>query len=663
MNPLNGIEDFIRRCPFVAGVYEVHALDCAGQGLLLRLRFADKDEPLRDGVRQVATIELPQCNFVLPPQRPTSDQAEAEDIHQRVFSALVRAGAQHPGLRVEDLRRLHQAARREHYIELFSDLNALTTGLLGHLVGSLGTRVSRVVVASSSIDILHEYQSLSRHSAARRRAHAEMARALALLDQLRIDTPVHIHQLPPGASRYFKRKGGDSSAGEEHHAEQGTSVSEDRQMVAAFWDYQQTSNPRLPVFLITSDFSLAHVCHAERVPYLFARSPHEVRKQQAHKPHPLQPKTLFFDPFALALRFCAPHYVLWELALIFRRINIVPVPLNGVPTAEGLEPATSEGPAVPPQDPQEDTPAPPLGPFSLCYEGARHWPGEHPPICLGPLLQDSPAVPASANQGPDTSSRGDDGATPGGGQGRLRVKLDSLLAVLPTRPRQSRNIASFPSKDEDQLRQLRQIGEQTGLFSIDGEKVLAGDRLNALLNALKKNDYISVNDIFRRQPAYGRLLDSLASGEPFPPSRVAGTAPGWAIMLGAVYKTKEGVHYGLAEIGDVLFATTVRETHSEISQGMQAVPLPRILDQVCQKLKISPVRFEAMLLPALRSGELKDFEVQRATIQEDIPQHPILVWPEDARTAKSYLRVLEPGRGLLLGGTLYSSLVRRSEVA
>lgn len=164
MNPLNGIEDFIRRCPFVAGVYEVHALDCAGQGLLLRLRFADKDEPLRDGVRQVATIELPQCNFVLPPQRPTSDQAEAEDIHQRVFSALVRAGAQHPGLRVEDLRRLHQAARREHYIELFSDLNALTTGLLGHLVGSLGTRVSRVVVASSSIDILHEYQSLSRHS-------------------------------------------------------------------------------------------------------------------------------------------------------------------------------------------------------------------------------------------------------------------------------------------------------------------------------------------------------------------------------------------------------------------------------------------------------------------------------------------------------------------
>lgn len=188
-------------------------------------------------------------------------------------------------------------------------------------------------------------------------------------------------------------------------------------MVAAFWDYQQTSNPRLPVFLITSDFSLAHVCHAERVPYLFARSPHEVRKQQAHKPHPLQPKTLFFDPFALALRFCAPHYVLWELALIFRRINIVPVPLNGVPTAEGLEPATSEGPAVPPQDPQEDTPAPPLGPFSLCYEGARHWPGEHPPICLGPLLQDSPAVPASANQGPDTSSRGDDGATPGEARG------------------------------------------------------------------------------------------------------------------------------------------------------------------------------------------------------------------------------------------------------
>src|SRR5207249_2018378 len=173
------------------------------------------------------------------------------------------------------LFRSHRVARREGHVELFSDLNALSTGLVRQLVSSLGRRCCRVVISSSSIDVLHEYQgNQKRADQDTFLRRAEMARCLATLEELRQEVAVHVHPLPPGATSYMRRTGAEPPLPDETAGI--TYVSEDRQMVAAFWHYLSTTNPRVPVRLVTADFSLARVCAAERVPFLFAKTPYEV---------------------------------------------------------------------------------------------------------------------------------------------------------------------------------------------------------------------------------------------------------------------------------------------------------------------------------------------------------------------------------------------------
>src|SRR5713101_5854006 len=89
-------------------------------------------------------------------------------------------------------------------------------------------------------------------------------------------------------------------------------------MVAAFWDYSATGRPRIPLFLVTADLALAHVCAAERVPFVFARAPRE-------SAHAFAPDALWFDPYALAFQTCLAHAVLWELCVVLGTINVRPV--------------------------------------------------------------------------------------------------------------------------------------------------------------------------------------------------------------------------------------------------------------------------------------------------------------------------------------------------
>jgi hypothetical protein len=107
------------------------------------------------------------------------------------------------------------------------------------------------------------------------------------------------------------------------------------------------------------------------------------------------------------------------------------------------------------------------------------------------------------------------------------------------------------------------------------------------------------------------------------------------------------------------FEEAVRREHAEAGQGDAAVPLPEILDRVCMALRLSPIRFEAMLGASLSSGSLVDYETQRATVEHELPEHTVLVAPSSAEIGH-FLRRMVPGRGILVGGTLVSSLVRRA---
>jgi hypothetical protein len=623
---------FLASRSFKRGEYDVDAPREGGaRRTLLRLVFDREDG---EGVRRIPVASLP---------------ADLR-LYERslVASALVRAGVQHPGLRDEDLVMLHREASSEHHVELFTDLNALTTGLLQHVARSLGGAVARVVISSSSIDILHEYQGrISRKTTENgdflRRA--EMARALRLLEEMRRDVPVHVHQLPPGASRYFQRKSAASSQGEDPGGDTSaeldplTFISEDRQMIAAYWDYMTRDNPRLPVRLITSDFALAHVCVAERLPFLFARSPFEIWREPAG-PEACEPRLLWLDPFALALRFATPDAILWELCSVFERLVV--------------------------HSPDD------VG-FSLGYEPRAHLPGACTQVHEGPAKPEPPPVPPRQPPKEALAAGDSKGATkaPAGAPrhkpqkpppvrsepSRLAIRLPLVLDALPSTPGGRISLAVV-KVEGTALRQLEQIGLETRLYQVGSAEIEAGPALAALIAALEAQDYLAVNAIFRKVRAYDEALREAAGTGLLPNAKSGGTATGWAVMLGAAYKTNSGACYGLAEVSAKTFAEAIAQAHAECGEGRAAVPLPEILDRVCRALSLSPIRFEAALDKYLREGTLTGYEAQRATISMDLPEHDVLVAPSAAEHGH-YLRHLVPGKGVVLGGSLVSSLVLR----
>ena len=607
------LREFVERRSFKAGSYAVSALTTDGRLPLLDFEVPSDDEP---GSRHVPAVMW---------------AAGLGEHHQRlVQAALVRAGARHPGLRDDDLARLHRVAGDFRHVEVFTDLNALTTGLLGHVVRSLGPGVGRVVIASCSVDVLHEYQSMVRRvdDAQAFLRRAEMARALRVLDGLRQHVPVHVHQLAPGTARYFHRNSAQPPGAAE--TEGGTFISEDRQMIGAFWDYVTTNNPRLPVHLVTSDFALAHVCAAERVPFLFAPSPFDAwRSSKA-----AGPDLLWFDPFALALRAIPPHALLWELSLVYGGVNV--------------EPAL----------PAADNPS-----FGLSYVHGDHLPGHPERLAIGPVIAARVATsgkrPAGGRPRARSASPADGPAPPGGASRtdrRLKLTVSAIAPVLPTRPTQAVPLTNFRLADDDSLRQLRYVGDITGLYKVTADTVEAGESLEALLAALKKADYVGVNAIFRRHVPYDRVLREADAGAPFPSSKEAGSATSWAIVLGAAYKSADRVRYGLDPVSDEAFEQAVVRAHA--AGRSASVPLPDVIDHVCTQLRISPIRFEAMLGQALGKGALAQFETQRATVSAKIPAHPVLVFPTSAAST-SYLRDFEPGKGAVVGGRLMGTLVRR----
>lgn len=643
-------QELVRRCAFREGEYKVSVHPAGGEARALVLLRFDRDDA--EGIRHLPEVSIPSG---LGPFDKSL-----------LCSALVRAGVRHPGLLDEDLRDLHRAARAEHHIELFADLNALNTGLLVQLVNSLGSAVARVVLSSSSIDVLHEYQGRLDKNDVRggdflRRA--EMSRSLRMLDELRRTVPVHIHQLPPGASRYFARgAAGPVRRQTDPRREESdipppndelTFISEDRQMIAAFWDYVMTTNPRLPLRLVTSDFSLAHVCVAERVPFLFARSPYEVWRDlgegraehqgsgstrpsgdQANENavQPVAPEVLWFDPFAPALRCCTAQAILWELCIVFGRLDVI---------------STGTG-------------------FRMSYVRRDHLPGRREEIRIEDILSDTqePAIGAGKSaevpRGQKQRTRAVKRTAVGeGAEPSLQIKLAEFLELLPTASGTRTPWEGLPLS-EKQAGQIRDIGDATGLLRCDDRFIEAGPSLPELVRCLEKRAYIAINDIFRRVPAYDRVLKEASSSGVFPRSRVGGTAPGWAVILGAAYKTKDGVRYGLATVSEDEFARAVLHAHAELGQGSRAVPLPAILDKVCNQLRLSPVRFEGMLEAALGRGLLSGYEAQRATIDLDLPRHKVIVSPAVAEIGH-FLREMAPGQGIVLGGTLVSSLVQRGE--
>jgi hypothetical protein len=625
--------DLIRDIAFEKGLWEVRAIARDGARPLLQFTLALTEE---DDSRR-------------PPELHWVPNVAPVDL-ERVVDALVRAGVRHRGLKDEDLRILHYAAAHGGHIELFADLNALKNGLVQYVVRSLGRSVGRVVVSSSSIDVLHEYQALARRQDDGSRKYLaswEMGRALQVLDELRQDVPVHVHQLPVGAARYVRRVKAEPTItgtgdGDEQEDPQLTFISEDRQMVGAYWDYATSTNPRLPLHLITSDFALAHVCSAERVPFLFARAPREVwRGDMVGRP---KLETLWFDPFAMALRTCLTHQILWELCLVFGQLNVVPIASTGAG-------------------------------FSLTYDPRDQAPGREPDLRRGPLLIEKAATPPPSKSGSPGLSKP---KKPGGGKGpakpkksvdiadtdsgkgpsKLRVSLQSLVEILPTHVNQRIPFAQFQPKDEDTRRQLRQIGEQTGLFTVKQDEVVAGPSLGELLSSLQNTDYVNVNRIFEQQPAYHDVLEQVRQGNPFPSSKQGGTATGWAVILGAAYKSTAGVRSGLATVTEEQFERAVERAHRELGGGQPAVTLADILDRTCIALDISPIRFETLLNQCIGQRGLRGYEAQRASVQGSIPPHPLLVSPKTS-SPKNYIELFEPARGLRVGGKLVQSLVLR----
>ncbi len=588
------LRDFIAEASFFTGQYEVCAPSAGGFDCLLRFNQTTDDE---NGSRHIATVTYPG----------SLDVAQKTEV----LAALVRAGARHPGVLDEDFAKLHRAALHAGHVELFADLNALQTGLLLHLITSLGRSVARVVVSSSSIDVLHEYQSHYVANAGAKLTRAGMVRGLRLLEKIRETTPVHVHQLEPGASRYFTRARAQPSGAfkpEDGH-EDSLYISEDRQMVGAFWDYQTKNNPRIPVFLVTSDFNLAHVCAAERAPFIFAQTPSEYWR---NNPEPIQIDTLWFDPFALAIRACLPHALLWELCLTFGKVRIV-----------------RESRLI----------------LNLSYNYKTQRPSEAEDVIVNDRDPDSTLQEVAPSPSKPTERT-------------IKLRLAKIIEALPTRLDQKVPLQNFTLLDKDSLRQFRQVGDLTDLYKVEGETIAPGPSLESLLSALAVSNYVQINKIFRRHPTYDRILREAALENRLPSSNAAGAITGWAVMLGAGYKTKNGVFYGLAEVSDEKFEETVVRFHTEVGEGQAAAALPGILDKTCLALGLSPARFEEFLARSLGHGALADFEVQRASVSAPIPSHPLLVFPTSA-SPKSYIRTIEPGKGLVINRTLVSSLVRR----
>jgi len=574
----------------------------------MSLTLKKDDEP---DSRQVPEIEC--CN--------SGVNALAPRDCQLVCSATVRAGARHPGVLDRDLQVVHREAYREHHLELFTDLNAITTGLLGHLVRSLGHRVGRVTISSSSIDILHEYRS--HQTKGTDRSRSDMVRALLLLDEIRARVPVHVHQLPPGATRYFVRSAAQPKP-ESPDENEATYISEDRQMIAAFWDYAKTSNPRVPIRFVTSDFNLAHVCHAERLPFFFARAPFEHWRHERH-PVKFAPETLWFDPFAMQLRAVPMASILFELVLAYGVIDVR---------------SSTRSQA-----------------FGLRYDGRSHVPGEPPQI---DKIDVDSAAAVSARSGTGLAKARSDGGGHSTGDRGIKLAITHVLAVLPMKPGTKVPMSLFPRRDEDALRQLRQIGDLTGLYSMQDDFVVDGPALPDLLHALHAGDYETVNRLFARHPTYARTLVDAQAGAPFPGSKTGYQVAGWAVTLGAAYKRATGeALYGLCPVDDPTFTSAVTRAHQDAGQGQLAVPLPEIMDRVCMDLKTTPIRFEAQLNRTLGLGALSAYEAQRATVQGGMPSHKVIAVPEGS--PPSYVRNFDPAHGLVVGGKLAGSLVRRQE--
>jgi hypothetical protein len=611
-------QEFLQRFLFAAGEYEVVAVsrsDANERRTLLVLRFPRDDY---DDARHVPQADLSML---------TDDSTD----RRRVMKALVRAGIRHPGLADCDLRDLHRVARREGHVELFADLNALSTGLVRQLVDSLGRRCCRVVISSSSIDILHEYQGgQKKKDQATFLRRAEMARCLATLEELRREVAVHVHPLPPGATSYMRRAGAERPDSEDSGV---TYISEDRQMVSAFWHYLSTTSPRVPVRLVTSDFSLARVCAAERVPFLFAKTPYEVwGREQLDQGQPAAPESLWFDPFALGLCSSSMHRILLELAYVYQLLHIVARPKSTIHNTP------NEGGQFLSAD------------FGLSFDGRTHLPGHAPTITIGDPGQMSVSPKRSAKKASEVTAPI---------RRKLKLSLTTLLNVLPTRAGQSVPLSNFEAKDEDAYRQLVQIGQATDLYAVIDDKIVGQSALDSFLGALHRRDYMAVNAVFRKIATYDEVLLEAASGKPFPSSTAAGAVTGWAVVLGAAYKTTaNGTLYGLADLPEDRFEQAVLHAHTELGKGQRSVQLPPIMDRVCRSILLSPIRFEALLDATIGKRGLSDFEAQRARADFPIPKHPVIVAPTTA-SSSTYLRVFDPGRGLIIGNKLVGALVKR----
>jgi hypothetical protein len=616
--------EFLQRFLFAAGDYEIAAvsrLEGASRPLLI-LRVPRNDY---DDARYVPQIDL-------------SPLIKDDGDRPRVMSSIVRAGVRHPGIHDRDLRQLHRVARRERHVELFCDVNALTTGLMRQLVDSLGRRCCRVVVSSSSIDILHEYQSTQKKKEQENfLRRAEMSRCLTTLEGLRQEVAVHVHPLPPGTSAYMRREGTEPAPEESDF--NFTYISEDRQMVAAFWHYLSTTNPRVPVHLVTTDSALARVCSAERVPFIFAKSPNEVwGREEIDRGTHATPESLWFDPFSLKLRSTCAHRILLELAFVFQELQVT---VRRKAAGQGNAGGSSSNLLLLDKN------------FAISFDPRSHYPGQPPTIKVGDEAELRPVVRKKTS----AKTKAVEVAAPI--RRRLKLSLLPVVNAMPTRIGQSVSLAQFGPTDEDAHRQLAQIGQVTDLFEIVGDKIVGREGLGPFLRALQERNYVAVNAIFRKIDPYDEALHEAASGRVFPNSKAAGAVTGWAVVLGAAYKTSSnGTLFGLADVSEERFEQAVVQAHTQLGRTQRSVQLAPILDRVCSSLQLSPIRFEALLESTIGKRGLSDFETQRATSKLSIPKHPVIVAPTTAASS-SYLRQFDPGRGLVIGSKVVGALVKR----
>jgi hypothetical protein len=291
--------------------------------------------------------------------------------------------------------------------------------------------------------------------------------------------------------------------------------------------------------------------------------------------------------------------------------------------------------------------------FALSFDMRTHLPGQLPTVTIGDPASLLAPMPGKVSRKTVTPAS----ATPI--KRKLKLSLATVFNAMPTRVGQAVPLSNFVATDDDAHRQLVQIGQATDLFAVENDKIVGRDGLDVLLRALVERNYLAVNAIFRKIEPYDSALQDAASGTVFPNSNVGGAVTGWAVILGAAYKTAgNGTLYGLADVPDERFEQAVVHAHAALGKGQRSVQLPPIMDRVCQSLQISPIRFEALLEATLGKRGLDDFEAQRARSDFGIPKHTVVVAPTTA-ASNSYLRNMDPGRGFLLGNKLVGALVKR----